>query len=71
MELIICIKMDLALNNLQEFICHKTCSIVKEEKYSWILLLVKQYNPEYIQYSQYIFNIYNIRHKNVMPGVAI
>ena len=31
-ELIICIKMDLALNNLQRLICHKTQTTIQHEQ---------------------------------------
>ena len=33
MELFICIRMDLALHNLQRFICHKTQTNKQTEKY--------------------------------------
>ena len=44
MELIICIKMDLALNNLQRLICHKTQQTKPNQKYPHTNQLIDNMN---------------------------
>ena len=39
-ELVICIKMDLALNNLQRLICHKTQPTNENTKWFQVLLIL-------------------------------